>query len=1096
MGLLDRFKKKVARPATASSSVARSGRQGDGGTMDETAPLTELFTAVDEGTLPLDHACQRAAKLGAEHAVTPAAIEMLSEAAFRRIRVSWRQAWSLSRIVYAAADAGWLSGDPAQLHSGAMGGALVKAAADLVSAAHAGLMEAGDVRLFNAARVAADRGLEVADALGSAADKGVILQRRGSMILDCYTAGRTAANHEGEFRHWIDKALSTGDPELIRAASSPVDGAGAEPAQPWWPAPLAGMDLAEADLRAALPIVPPERRGPVLKALMQTLEWRAIFGGPTARAELVGLGQQALAALPPDDVQARLAVSVMMDRAADVSGGAPASGEATSAAAGDPEPDRLITALEHHWAEFAASTDATTAWDAVSQAAASLASRDPNRAMRVLALHRQLSSMWVQEEARSRHFSTELQLCAKATAPGALTKIWDSAEEFDAIAVDLLRTPDDGTGTVGGGLTGPQAAGALTLVMLASTKFSREAIGLQAASMIERLYPEVWAQHEQAYSSVVASMHQGEAVNLEQRGEPDAAVAMYLQAALQFMDLPSPDAVVSALQYAADLVGAGNLGDLSVVSAWCAAYALRAELLAPASGPAATQRLIALTLAHQARHGTSAEEAQMLMQAAKGRLFAATLAHGTAGWAPDAETRRLLADEARAEERLPCDRPLLEPPGWEEALDDDDLVTAYASEFEVSPSDTPEGAVVNHQRGVERRIMASIAPADPFAAMPCQIAEIRAALDSRTALLMLYEGPWVDGRFATYSFLLTAENEYFAVGAVEMPYGMYGASADGREVQMPPNGFYAGAIRRAVKEEPAPRDVSREGEKSLDGLGRHYAKLVYDHLGELTAAGKDRLLIVPHGATHFLPLHLAGPPGRPLADSFTVTYLANIAQLTSGHSARGQASWHSGAAVFALGYADQPRLPRLESSADEARVIADILDVEPVLDAAVTEPAFARALQKFRYVHLRAHGRHNVDAPLFQTVFLAPSHGHDGRLRAHEVLPLDLRGLDVVTLGACETALGRIDRSDNLRGMPAALLLAGAGAVVGTLWEVSAQASTTFFTEFYRLLRSDPHDLAGAFGGAQRHARGRHPEYRDWGAFYLTGGYGKGGNPS
>jgi CHAT domain-containing protein len=151
-------------------------------------------------------------------------------------------------------------------------------------------------------------------------------------------------------------------------------------------------------------------------------------------------------------------------------------------------------------------------------------------------------------------------------------------------------------------------------------------------------------------------------------------------------------------------------------------------------------------------------------------------------------------------------------------------------------------------------------------------------------------------------------------------------------------------------------------------------------------------------------------------------------------------------------------------------------------------------LETCRYVHLRAHGQHNVDAPLFQTVFLAPSRGYDGRLRAHEVLALNLRGLEVVTLGACETALGRIDVSDNLRGLPAAVLLAGAHAVVGTLWPVMAEASTMFFTEFYRRVAKDGDDLIGAFAHAQSATRSGYPEYRDWGAFYMTGGYAPRGN--
>ena len=251
---------------------------------------------------------------------------------------------------------------------------------------------------------------------------------------------------------------------------------------------------------------------------------------------------------------------------------------------------------------------------------------------------------------------------------------------------------------------------------------------------------------------------------------------------------------------------------------------------------------------------------------------------------------------------------------------------------------------------------------------------------------------------------------------------------------------------------------------------------------------KDRLLVVPHAGLHFLPLHLAGPPGSPLADQWTVTYLLNLAQLTSRRTAVQAPALRRDAAVFALGYQDQPRLPALNCSVAEAQAIANIVGVTPMLDPAATESAFAHALQTCRFVHLRAHGKHNVDAPLFQTVFLAPGAGHDGRLRAHEVLPLDLHGLELVTLGACETALGRTDISDNLRGMPAALLLAGAQAVVGTMWPVDAEASTTFFTELYRSLTVDAADLIEAFAVAQHATRALHPEYRDWGAFNLTGG--------
>ena len=295
-------------------------------------------------------------------------------------------------------------------------------------------------------------------------------------------------------------------------------------------------------------------------------------------------------------------------------------------------------------------------------------------------------------------------------------------------------------------------------------------------------------------------------------------------------------------------------------------------------------------------------------------------------------------------------------------------------------------------------------------------------------------------------------------------------------------------LRRAVQEEPAPGTVTPDAAQTLGRVGRDELRVVTENLETLRNQDITHLLVSPHGAGHFSPFHLAGAAGQPLADHLTITYLSNLGQLVSPpavHTAR-----RSGAAVFGLGYRDQPRLPVLESSEPEARAVADLLGTTPILDGAATEPRFVEALESCRWVHLRAHGRHDVDAPMFQTVFLSPGDGCDGRLRAYEVLGRDLRGLELVTLGACQTALGRVDAFDNVRGLPAALLLAGTHAVIGTLWEVLADASTAFFTELYGCLARDDADVVTAFGVAQRATRARFPEYRDWGAFYLDGGCG------
>lgn len=109
-------------------------------------------------------------------------------------------------------------------------------------------------------------------------------------------------------------------------------------------------------------------------------------------------------------------------------------------------------------------------------------------------------------------------------------------------------------------------------------------------------------------------------------------------------------------------------------------------------------------------------------------------------------------------------------------------------------------------------------------------------------------------------------------------------------------------------------------------------------------------------------------------------------------------------------------------------------------------------------------------------------------MAAHELLGMDLRGLELVTLSACETALGRFDVADNLRGLTATLLRAGARAIVGTLWPVETGTSTDFFTAVYTELGRGT-TIGRAYSVAQQTTRRVHPQYRDWGAFVLLGSW-------
>ena len=153
------------------------------------------------------------------------------------------------------------------------------------------------------------------------------------------------------------------------------------------------------------------------------------------------------------------------------------------------------------------------------------------------------------------------------------------------------------------------------------------------------------------------------------------------------------------------------------------------------------------------------------------------------------------------------------------------------------------------------------------------------------------------------------------------------------------------------------------------------------------------------------------------------------------------------------------------------------------------EAAIKRAAPAADILHLATHGVANRRAPLFSAVFLAPGDGDDGRLEVHELLGLELRA-SLVVLSACETAVqggvgGALPAGEELVGLVAALLEAGASTVLATLWQVADAGAGRFSAAFYGALSAK--GRAGAVRVAQAAVRKEFPHPFYWAPFVLTG---------
>ena len=148
-----------------------------------------------------------------------------------------------------------------------------------------------------------------------------------------------------------------------------------------------------------------------------------------------------------------------------------------------------------------------------------------------------------------------------------------------------------------------------------------------------------------------------------------------------------------------------------------------------------------------------------------------------------------------------------------------------------------------------------------------------------------------------------------------------------------------------------------------------------------------------------------------------------------------------------------------------------------------TKPAFAAAVKEPRYLHLATHGM--FADPSHKSVF-APEHRaralrtplafdrqvvgeHPGLLcgivfaganrkkeeailTALEASEMELRGVELVVLSACDTGLGRVAGGEGVLGLQRAFQVAGARTTITSLWKVDDAATQRLMSRFYENL--------------------------------------------
>ena len=254
-----------------------------------------------------------------------------------------------------------------------------------------------------------------------------------------------------------------------------------------------------------------------------------------------------------------------------------------------------------------------------------------------------------------------------------------------------------------------------------------------------------------------------------------------------------------------------------------------------------------------------------------------------------------------------------------------------------------------------------------------------------------------------------------------------------------------------------------------------HLRFLYDRLVRTAEAriGDRQLVVVPHGALHYLPFQALHDGDGYLIERREVSFAPSAVVLQQCLN-RPRNEFRN---ALMLGVADE-QIPGVR---DELEALDNVFaDVKWFLDDAATPDVLRENSSDVDLLHFACHAHFRSDNPLFSSLKLG-----NGWFTARDAYKLKL-DCGLVTLSACETGMNAVAPGDEVMGLVRGFLTAGSAAVMMSLWTIDDNATTELMAAFYGELARTK-SPAGALRAAQLKLLAQRPHPFFWSPFVLVG---------